>query len=641
MGAAKPVALISMPTLSARFPCFQLGLLRPTLERAGIPAQSFSLYMYFGAAVGWPLHEALAEVYPCLVGEWLWAKAAFGEFADDDAYFRRYEDTFRSIERMTGATVADIRRARDEAVPRFLDFCVESIDWSRFGLVGFTVLFQQQLASLALARRLKERFPALPVIMGGGTFEDDIAAEFLRNCPAIDFVHCGDADTSFPEMVRRLYAGESMRGLAGVMWRDGARLELAGRAENHADMDATPVPDYDEYFYARRESGYDAWEGARVPMLPIETARGCWWGMKAHCTFCGLNRAGMEFRAKSVPRVLDMLEALAHRYDAAYFNAIDNIIAPSYVEQLFGALAGARTDLKLHYEIKANLTREQLGRMKQGGLSSVQPGVESFSTHVLRLMKKGTTAVRNLELVKWCTYFGIENLYNILVGFSGETREDYAAQVELIAKVPHLQPPYAIVRARPDRGSPMFTDPAGHAITALAPEPAYEWLFPAARFDLRHVSYYFRHEMTGVLSDAELAPIFDLVAAWQDRWRRGPRPFLRYRKAFDHIVIEDGRGERPRTFRYEGRAARLYEEIADAHGRDVLAARLGAAADGAWIDALLEEFRARDLAVSLDGRWLALALPENPSWGLPAPAREREAEAAPAGLRKLATLPPR
>jgi hypothetical protein len=79
----KPVALISMPTLSARFPSFQLALLKPTLENAGIPVQTFSLFMYFGTFVGWRINETLADVYPSMVGEWLWTKAAFGDFAND------------------------------------------------------------------------------------------------------------------------------------------------------------------------------------------------------------------------------------------------------------------------------------------------------------------------------------------------------------------------------------------------------------------------------------------------------------------------------------------------------------------------------------------------------------------------------
>ena len=71
---------------------------------------------------------------------------------------------------------------------------------------------------------------------------------------------------------------------------------------------------------------------------------------------------------------------------------------------MIGALAEAKTDLKLHYEIRPNVPRAQLRSMKQGGLFLVQPGVESLSTHVLTLMKKHTTGARNLELLKWTTY---------------------------------------------------------------------------------------------------------------------------------------------------------------------------------------------------------------------------------------------
>jgi ribosomal peptide maturation radical SAM protein 1 len=633
----KPVALVSMPTLSGRFPSFQLALLEPTLARAGIPAQSFSLYMYFGAFVGWRLHEVLAEVWPSMVGEWLFARAAFGEFASDDEYFARHEANFRTISRLAGCTIADIRRVRDEVVPRFLDFCVERIDWRRFGLIGMSVLFQQNCASFALARRLKERHPEIPIILGGGTFEDEIADEIMRRVPAIDMIHCGDADTTFPEIVRRLDRGEPVRGAPGLFSRDGAEIVFGGRAPNHEDMSATPAPDFDEWFYARRESGYDAWPGAEEPMLPIETARGCWWGEKSHCTFCGLNRAGMAFRAKDVPSVLAMLEALARRYGVFHFNAIDNIMAPSYIERLFGALAAAGADFRLHYEVRASLTREQLRRMREGGLVSVQPGVESFSTHVLRLMGKGTTAVRNLEFVKWCTYFDIRDSYNILLGFPGETREDYRLQEDLVAKIHHLEPPYTICKARPDRGSPMFTDPAAQGVARLVPQRCYEYIFPKDVFDLRRVSYYFEHETERTLAEREYDGIYAAVLAWQERWKRAPRPFLRYRKSLETILIEDGRAlGAPRKHALSGPPARLYEFCADAHGRAEIAARFGGEP---WVEAALADFIAKDLMVHLDGRYLALALPASPFFGRSAAAARPEAQAAPPAAEKPGRLP--
>jgi ribosomal peptide maturation radical SAM protein 1 len=597
-----------MPSLSARFPSFQLALLKPTLERAGIPVQNFSLFMYFGLFAGWHISETLSDVYPSMTGEWIWTKAAFGDFACSDEYLELYRDNLEGICSKARCTVADLQRIREEVAPAFIDFCIDSIDWSRFGLIGFSVVFQQLLSSVAMAKALKQRYPEIPIIMGGAGFEDDIAEEVMKGCPQVDYIHCGDADETLPQVVERIYRKQSMIGMPGVLWRDSDEVTFAGRAPNLSDMNKTPVPDFDEYFYARKESGYEQYEGAQEVMLPIETARGCWWGVKNHCTFCGLNRAGMEFRAKRVDDVIDQLDALSRRYGVLHFNAIDNIIAPEYIESLFGRLGDASTDIKIHYEVRPSLSRTQLRNMRKGGLFSIQPGVESFSTHVLKLMRKHTTGMRNLELVKWCTYYGINNLYNILLRFPGETLEDYQTQCEVISKIHHWQAPWAIAKARADRGSPMYSEPESQSVTRLIPSPCYDYLFPKDRFNLQRVSYYFEHEMNNTLDDSQYDEIFAAVDLWQQRWHNGRRPYLRYRKALGTIEIEDGRNGSPHTTTFSDRHALLYEFCADAHSRNEINARFD---DPPWIDAALEEFVEQSLMVHLDGRYLSLALPEN------------------------------
>ncbi|MCI0485939.1 MAG: RiPP maturation radical SAM C-methyltransferase [Blastocatellia bacterium] len=606
----KPVALVSMPTLSGRFPSFQLALLRPTLERAGIPVQPFSLFMYFGTHIGWRINEAIADVWPSMVGEWIWTGTAFGDEveSDDREYFETYERVFRAICERADCTIDDIRRIRSEAAPSFIDFCVDSIDWSRFGLIGFSVVFQQLLASASLAKALKKRYPDIPIICGGAGFEDDIADEVMRNCPQVDYLHCGDAELSFPDMVRRLYKGESLSGLRGIMRRDNGEVIFEGRAPNFSDMNSTPVPDFDEYFYARKESRYENYEGARETLLPIETARGCWWGMKNHCTFCGLNRSGMEFRAKDAANVIEQLEALSRRYGIFHFNAIDNILAPEYATDLFGRLAEANTDLRIHYEVRPSISRSQLRDMRKGGLFSVQPGVESLSTNILKIMRKHTTGMRNLELIKWCTYYGIHNFYNILVRFPGETVEDYRLQCEVISKIAHLQPPYAIVKARADRGSPMFFEPEAQSISRLRPAACYQYIFPKDRFNLERVSYYFDHEMGNTVADGQYDEIFTLVAYWQESWKRPRVPFLRYRKSWSQIVIDDGRSRPTRRFTYCDDAAALYEYCADARTRSDITAHFDNEAE---VEDALNDFLEKNLIIFLDGRYLSLALPEN------------------------------
>jgi ribosomal peptide maturation radical SAM protein 1 len=606
--ATKPIALVSMPTLSGRFPSFQLGLLKPFLEAQGFSAQPFSLFMYFGTHVGWRMNEVLAEVWPSLIGEWIWTKAAFDDHEEDLEYFEAFERNFRTICSLADCTLDDLRRLRDDAAPRFIDFCVESVDWSRFGLVGFSLVFQQLLASVALARALKKKYPSLPIIFGGAALEDDIAEEVMRACPQVDHVFCGDAEISLPKVVSGILQGDSVSGQQGLMSREGSRIVFGGRAPNLRDLNVTPVPEFEEYFYARDESGYAEYDPDGAILLPIETARGCWWGAKHHCTFCGLNRAGMEFRAKEPQQVVSMLETLSRRYGRLDFNAIDNIMAPEYTEQLFGKLSEIKSDIRLHYEIRPHFRREQLARMRSGGLISVQPGIESLSTHVLKLMKKHSTGMRNLELMKWCTYYDINNLYNILVGFAGETPDDYRLQCDVIRHIPHLQPPYAIARARADRGSPMFTEPDKHGVGQLRPAECYRYMFPSGQFDLNRISYYFDHDGPGMLADHEYDEIFRSVSDWQDSWRNGHKPALHYRKSWTSIFIEDARGRDVRTFEYSDDHAALYEFCMDAKTDRVIADRFD---DQTWLAAALSEFEARGLMIHLDGQYLSLALPKN------------------------------
>jgi hypothetical protein len=249
----KPVALVSMPTMSTRFPSFQLALLKPILEEAGFEVRPMSLFLRFAERLGPALNEALADVYPCMVGEWIWSTAAFGPGGNADEYFRVYESNLRAICTRAGCTIADLQHVRDVEAIEFLDEMVEEVDWSSFGVVGLSITFQQMAASLALAKALKRRHPELPVILGGATFEDDIAREVMTRNPEVDLVHCGDADVSLPELVSRLYAGNSLEGLRGVMWRDDGEIVYEGRAPNFADLDRSPVPDFDEYFATRRE----------------------------------------------------------------------------------------------------------------------------------------------------------------------------------------------------------------------------------------------------------------------------------------------------------------------------------------------------------------------------------------------------
>ena len=95
-------------------------------------------------------------------------------------------------------------------------------------------------------------------------------------------------------------------------------------------------------------------------------------------------------------------------------------------------------DLSLFYETKANLRKDQVALYRAAGLTAIQPGIESLSTPVLKLMRKGVSALQNLQLLKWCSEYGIDAKWNFLAGFPGEAPEWYAGLPELVRKVRHL-----------------------------------------------------------------------------------------------------------------------------------------------------------------------------------------------------------
>ena len=72
---------------------------------------------------------------------------------------------------------------------------------------------------------------------------------------------------------------------------------LTPNAALFSDFAKTGPPDYDDYYAVLAELGQTAQGLDRI--LLYEGSRGCWWGEKHHCTFCGLNAQSMKFRAKA------------------------------------------------------------------------------------------------------------------------------------------------------------------------------------------------------------------------------------------------------------------------------------------------------------------------------------------------------
>jgi ribosomal peptide maturation radical SAM protein 1 len=472
-------------------------------------------------------------------------------------------------------------------------------------MVGFPTTFHQTCACLAVARRLKELSSSTAVIFGGANCEGEMGHEMLRAFPWIDYACTQEGDIAFPAMLRQWLREGAEPRVPGIAVRGGDEAAKPPLVEH---MDSLPVPDFDEYFDRIAKAEWAS--GIEVHLL-LETSRGCWWGAKKHCTFCGLNGATMAYRSKSPERAFDEIRQLVSRYGVTRIECVDNILDNRYFTTLFPRLADHGPKIELFYEVKANLRLDQLQALRAGGVTSIQPGIESLSSSVLQHMQKGVSAAQNIQLLRWASEVGMNVAWNLLGGFPGEVVEEYDKQAAIIPLLIHLQPPASCGKFRLDRFSPHFTRPDSLGIHRIRPMPAYFYVYPLTRRSLMRLAYYFDFDhVDGREPDTYIGRAGSAVQPW---WTTRtdpavPPPVLDAFEAHaDQFEINDTRPCRTASHHsLEGLTGQVYS-LCD-HARTLGGLAQATHAPQADIEAVLADLIRRRLTLAIDGQYLSLAV---------------------------------
>jgi ribosomal peptide maturation radical SAM protein 1 len=490
-------------------PSLALSLLKAELAPLGVSSKVLYLGLELARRIGLELYQKVSLSEPSVegfIGEWVFTGAVFDDVEHDvqgyiDNILRGQSPAFgdaRANFRPVSQAFIDQMLAVRAQVDDYLEHCLAEVLRHRPRIVGFTSTFQQQLASLALAKRIKAAAPDTFIVIGGANCEGLMAAEVARQFAFIDAAVSGEGDLVFPQLVERVLAGRAFGDLAGVNTRRSASRSLLNGASHSVapmvhDMDALPYPDFDDFFEQFALAGLRVDGGEPRPRILFESSRGCWWGQKQHCTFCGLNPDTIGFRAKSGRRALDELLQLHARYPSCAISVTDNILDMKYFKDFVPELAARAVNLEIFYEVKANLRKDQVRMLGEAGIKTIQPGIESFSDDVLERMRKGVSALQNIQLLKWCKEYGVRPRWNIIWGFPGEPPDEYHRVAALVPDLVHLPPPGGGGLIRLDRFSPNFDQAAELGFLEVKPYPAYAYLYPFADSVVANLAYCFTY----------------------------------------------------------------------------------------------------------------------------------------------------
>lgn len=420
------------------------------------------------------------------------------------------------------ATCRRFAAAMDDPAASLADLQAQAIAWADetaarvaatdAEIVGFTSTFEQTLASIALALRIRRLSPGKRLIVGGANVDGVLADGIHALAPVFDHVFAGESEDSVAQFLAMLDRGEQPPAII--------------RGQPRFALDALPPPDYADYeAQLARIAAADVLPGGIEPgerWLPYESSRGCWWGAKHHCTFCGLNAEGMAYRQKSPAKVLRELDDLAVCHPGTRMLMVDNIMPHGFFHTLLPALAARESRLDLFYEQRANIDHARMTLLAEAGLRRIQPGIEALDGSLLDLMDKGTSLRVNLDCLRWARAVGIDVAWNLLVDFPGDSPDAYPRTAALVPFLAHLQPPTGVSPLSIDRFSPYFDRPGDYGIAAIRPIPAYAAVHPG-NGDGAAIAYHFVGDYRSGwrerpdLAEALSARVDGWRAAWKDR----------------------------------------------------------------------------------------------------------------------------
>ncbi len=298
-------------------------------------------------------------------------------------------------------------------------------------VVGITTITLALIDVLKTIEITKEVCPNSKIVLGGPHI--NIYPEETINLKNIDFAVMDEGEKTFFELLKNLNNLEEVKKTPGLIFKENGQIVNTGRRKNLDNLNELPFPPREMLPYKK----YFSLLAKKQPITTMFTSRGC----PFQCTFCDRPILGKVFRKRSAKNIVDeMEECVKLGIKEIWFYDDTFTIDKQRVFDVCNEII--KRKIKIGWDIRARIdtvNKEMLRALKKAGCIRIHYGVEAGTEKILKVLNKGITLEKALDVFKLTKKIGIDTLAYFMIGSPTETKEDILETIKFAKK---LNPDY-------------------------------------------------------------------------------------------------------------------------------------------------------------------------------------------------------
>ena len=318
----------------------------------------------------------------------------------------------------------------------FLKSAAEKISSINPKIVSFYTRCDTYHISLKLAQALKNALPETYIVFGGPQ-SDLLAVETLSAFSDVDYICCGEGETTITPFFRSLIAQTPDHSIPGLVYRNNGEIISNPRPALIEDLDSLPAIDY-SLINLQTEDSTDL----HRQRFHVDVGRGC----PFSCTFCSTKTFwGRKYRLKSAERIIQEIKDIHNRFGFTRFIFEHDMFTfnREKVIEICGMLKNIGFDIKWYCSARIDcLDPELIDIMVDAGLSRIFVGIETGSPRMQKLIHKNLKLDKVWDILSYASSKNIDFIASFIYGFPNETEDDFAQTMALmlkLSKLPHSQ----------------------------------------------------------------------------------------------------------------------------------------------------------------------------------------------------------